>query len=277
MQILNAGNRFFLEGSVSTPEDIDRALELAQSLLPNIENHIAVPIKIDPTITMRIFILELSRRAHEVLGLSWPASVNPLASIQPGLTTFSPSWTLMLKHLATKGQAKILSEPVLSVKNGAKAELSAGGEIPLKIVGRYENKVTWKHYGLKVGIHIHGIAGKFIRTQIATESSQLDESTAVDGVPGIRSNKMSTLIDAREGQAVMLTGLFQSSASKDVEKMPLLGNIPILGELFKSREFRERDSELIVAILPSFGANETSLPLKSARGLEFDKHWHLWD
>ncbi|MBI2604855.1 MAG: hypothetical protein HYW49_02120 [Deltaproteobacteria bacterium] len=275
--ITNAGNRFFLDGNVSAPEDVEQALELAESVIPNVENHLPIPIRIDPTVTVRVFILELSRQAHEALGLSWPAVVNNAIVFSPQGGQIAPSWAASLKHLSAQGHAKVLAEPVIAVKSGSSAELSAGGEIPLRITGKFENKVTWKHYGLKVRLHIAGIAGKHIRTKIDTESSQLDESTAIDGVPGLRSTKMGTEVDVPEGEPVLLTGLFQSSVAKDVEKVPFLGSIPILGELFKSRRFREHESELMIALLPKFGATTISVPLSSAHGLEFDRKWGILD
>lgn len=277
VRVSNAGNRFFLEGTVSAPSDVEHAFEIVQSVLPNIENHLAIPIRVDPTITVRVFILELSRQAHLVLGLSWPTSIQNAFLLSPTAALFSPTWFASLNHLSSNGQARVLAEPMLAVKNGSHAELSAGGEIPIRITGRHENKVIWKHYGLKIKIHVVGVAGKHIRTKIDTQSSQLDEATAVDGVPGLRSTALSTEVDALEGQPILLTGLFQAEAAKDVDKVPLIGNIPLLGELFKSRRFRDRESELLVALLPTFGSQTTTIPLQSLRGLEFDKRWRPLD
>lgn len=277
VQVSNAGNRFFLEGSVGTPEEVAAAFEITRAMIPNIENHLAIPIRVDPTVVIRMFILELSRHAHEELGLSWPASVQKAVLVQPTATLFSPLWTATLKHLSQNGWAKVLAEPMLSVKNRASAELSAGGEIPIRVMTAFENKVLWKYYGLKVRLRIDGIAGKNIRIRVRTESSQLDDATASEGVPGIRSTKLSTEIDAQEGRPILLTGLFQSTISKDVEKVPLIGSLPLIGELFKSRRFREHESELLIALLPSFGPLDTQLPLESLRGLNFDFKWRPLD
>ena len=277
VRVSNAGHRFFLEGTVSAPNDVEHAFEIVQSVLPNIENHLAIPIRVDPTISVRVFILELSRQAHLVLGLSWPTSIQSAFIFSPTAALFSPTWFASLNHLSSNGQARILAEPMLAVKNGSQAELSAGGEIPIRITGRHENKVVWKHYGLKIKIHVVGVAGKHIRTKIDTQSSQLDEATAVDGVPGVRSTAMATEVDALEGQPILLTGLFHSESAKDVDKVPLIGSIPLIGELFKSRRFRDRESELLVALLPTFGAQTTTIPLQSLHGLEFDKRWRPLD
>lgn len=274
LSIINAGNRFFLEGRVNSPSEVDQAIELAQSVLPNIENHVPLPIQLDPTISIRVFMLELSKQAHEELGLSWSHSVPDAILVQtPTGFAFSGAWLATLKHLSTAGKARVLAEPMLSVKNGSSAELSAGGEIPIRITGRFENKVVWKNYGLKLKVKIKGIAGKSIRTQIETQSSHLDEATAVDGVPGIRHNNLNTEVDAVDGTPLLLTGVFQSSSAKDVKKFPILGSIPILGEIFKSRRFREHESEILIALLPSMVSTQVTLPLRSYKGLDFDKKW----
>ncbi|MGE4234044.1 MAG: hypothetical protein AB7F43_12010 [Bacteriovoracia bacterium] len=259
IEVSNMANRFLLEGYASSPEELEFALENVRSIIPNIENQVPIPIRIDPTISMRVFIVELSKHAHEQLGLSWPSSTNSIFQFSlddaKGFS-FGGTWAATLQHLSQSGQAKVLAEPVLWVKNGASAHLSAGGEIPIRVIGRLENSVTWRHYGLKIQLHINGIAGNKIRTKIETESSHLDEATAVDGLPGIRSNKMSTEVDATANVPILLTGVFQSTRAKDIEKVPVLSNIPILGELFKSRRFREHQSELLIALLPSFGAEK---------------------
>lgn len=275
--IENAGNRFFLEGAVSNVIEVEKILSKIQPIIPNIENHIPIPIQIEDTVSIRIFMLELTKHAHEILGLSWPAVVNNAAVVSPKNSVFSPSWNVAIKHLATQGLAKILAEPMLSVKNGSTAEISAGGEIPLKIIGKYENKVMWKKYGLNIRIHVKGISGNYIKTKINTSSSQLDDATSIEGVPGIRSNHLNTEIDVEENHPILLTGIFQSNSAKDIEKIPVIGNIPIIGELFKSRRFANRESELLIAILPQFGQLHANLPLQSHRGLEFDKHWKIND
>ena len=121
VRLSNAGNRFFLEGTVSTPEEVEQAFESAQSVIPNIENHVPLPIRIDPTVMVRIFILELSRQAHQALGLGWPTSTPHAGLFTPTSFTFNPSWMVNLMHLSSNGQAKILAEPSLAVKSGSRA------------------------------------------------------------------------------------------------------------------------------------------------------------
>ena len=277
VEIASAGNRFFLYGSVSNPIEVEQALEAVLPLLPTTENRLPIPIHIEPTVTVRVYLLELSRHAHNELGLGWSLSQNPIARISPLGSAFSTAWDVTLKHLYSKGLARVLAEPMLSVKMGSTAELVAGGEFPIKLTEKFENRVVWRHYGLKLRISIGGIAGNRIRSRIETESSQLDSATAVGGIPGIRENRLSTEIDAIEGEPVLLTGLFQSAAAKDVEKLPILGELPLIGELFKSRDFRSNESELLIALCPTLETVRTKLPLRGVRGIDEDTRWSIQD
>ena len=276
VQIAAAAHRYFLYGSVVDAIEVEQAYETVKPILATVENKLPIPIRIEPTIHLKVYILEINKRSHKELGISWPQNTRDLLTLGVGNSAFRFQWDANLRHLATSGVAKILAEPELAVKLGSEAELSAGGEIPIKLTEKFENKLVWKHYGLKLKVQIPSLSGKFIRTKIETETSHLDAATSVGGTPGIRNNTLKTEIDAEEGKPVLLTGLIQSSSSKDIEKLPILGDIPIIGELFKSRDFRNQESELMIALLPRMEAVITKLPLKT-RYLDADTEWSIHD
>ena len=144
--------------------------------------------------------------------------------------------------------------------------------------GGYSLRMLRKYYGLKLRIQILGVSGRRIRCRVETESSQLDSAVSVGGIPGVRTNHVKTEIDATESEPVLLTGLFQSAASKDVEKLPILGQIPIIGELFKSRGFRNEESELLIALIPYQEMARTSLPLKGREEFQnLSTSWEVTD
>ncbi len=277
VEIAAAGHKFFLYGSVAHPIEVEQAFESVRPLLPTVENRLPIPLRLEPTVTVRVSMLELSRRAHRELGLSWPTGAASFARLGAGGLSWGANWDATLKHLSTHGLARVLAEPMVAVKLGSTAELSAGGEIPIRLTEHFENRLVWKHYGLRLKIQVLGIAGRSIRTKLETESSQLDSATGAGGTPGLRTNRLNTEIDAVEGEAVLLTGLFQASNSKDVEKMPILGDIPILGELFKSRNFRNEESELLIALMPSLQAVRTQLPLQGTGRIDADTSWSWKD
>ena len=87
-------------------------------------------------------------------------------------------------------------------------------------------------------------------TKITTEVSQIDQSVAVMGIPGFLSRRVNTEVSVRDGETIVLSGLLYVTEGKDVTKVPVLGHIPIIGELFKSRSFREQKTELVIFVTP---------------------------
>ena len=92
---------------------------------------------------------------------------------------------------------------------------------------------------------------RYIHTDVAVEVSTIDPSIEVLGIPGFATRKTNTKMTIAEGDTMVIAGLVSREDAKNVDKTPLLGQIPILGELFKSREFRNQETELVILITPS--------------------------
>jgi pilus assembly protein CpaC len=90
-----------------------------------------------------------------------------------------------------------------------------------------------------------------IRTKVGVEVSSVDKAISVLGIPGFASRKTNTEMNVQSGETMIVAGLFSSEDAKTVVKVPGLGSIPILGELFKSRQFRRGESELVVLVTPT--------------------------
>jgi len=130
--------------------------------------------------------------------------------------------------------------------------------------------VEWKTYGIILKLRPQMDQGNRIRTHITAEISTVDHGGGGSDVPGLLTRRVTTNFSTPPGGTVMLSGLVKSEMAKDVAKVPLLGQIPILGELFKSRSFRENNSELAIFITPTevkeFSPDEvTAWQTKSAR------------
>jgi len=110
--------------------------------------------------------------------------------------------------------------------------------------------VEWKTYGIILKIHPTMTEKGRIRTQVNAEVSAVDHGSGTSDVPGFLTRRVSTLFSTPPGETVMLSGLVKSDMAKDVSKVPLLGEIPVIGELFKSRSFRENRTELAIFITP---------------------------
>lgn len=173
-----------------------------------------------------------------------PAKLNILSAIDIGLDA-------QLNLLAQQGKAMMLAEPQLSARSGSKASFLAGGEIPYAVSTRDGTYVQFKTYGVKLDITPrlgqHGV----IRAAISTEVSGIDSSVTTAGGPALLSRKTDTEFNVHAGETIVLSGLLQREVHDDVTKVPLLGDIPILGALFRSKSFQNKETELVVFITPT--------------------------
>jgi pilus assembly protein CpaC len=153
--------------------------------------------------------------------------------------------------LQTKGIARVLAQPKLVTKSGSKAEFLAGGEIPIPIRGSDgELTVEFKQVGVILDFEPVADPDGFINTKINVEVSAVDESVEVLDIPGFISRKTKMEMNVQTGQTMVISGMLQAEDSKAVAKVPGLGSIPIIGELFKSRDFQEKTTELVIFVTP---------------------------
>lgn len=201
-------------------------------------------------------IMEINVGASRQLGIRWPdaLSVKGSYSRDPGgasVFSLGTDFEVNLNMLMADGRARILANPKLVCESGESATFLAGGEIPIVIITPEARTVEWKPYGIILKLSPRMDDGDRIRTQITAEISQIDHASGAAGVPGFLTRRATTFFTTPAGGTVMLSGLVRNEMAKDVAKVPLLGQIPILGELFKSRTFRENQSELAIFITPS--------------------------
>jgi pilus assembly protein CpaC len=142
----------------------------------------------------------------------------------------------------------MLSEPVITVNSRGQAELRVGGEFPVPLKTKNQMSVVWKPYGLSLKIEVPGSGKNLVRTKMAVEVSSIDPSNAIEGIPGIKLNKMDTTVDLRKSRTIFLSGLLEDQRGESLQGLPLLMDIPIFGALFRSRDFQERRTELVIAI-----------------------------
>lgn len=163
---------------------------------------------------------------------------------------------LTLNYLSTKGVANILDETTLITLENKKAEFHAGGTIYLKVQtttdqGVPSTEIQDINYGLQLDIQAKNIVNDdYVSLDITTKSTQIDWTKTVDGIPSFTEKSIKTNVIAGNNTTIILGGLINTQNSKDIEKIPLLGDIPILGYLFTSQAFREGKSELVFFITP---------------------------
>ena len=160
--------------------------------------------------------------------------------------------TSLLKALQERAYARNLAKPVVITRSGEKASFLAGGEVPIvsasvSLTGQNAS-VTYKPFGILFNVTPVLQTDGSIWLKLDLEVSDISESLSYQNVPGFTTRKVKTNIILKDKKYAILSGLVQTKNSKSVEKFPLLGSIPILGELFKSRKFKDDESELWVAV-----------------------------
>lgn len=163
---------------------------------------------------------------------------------------------LTLNYLSSEGVASILDETTLLTLENQDATFLAGGTIYLKIATTTEQGVPTTevrniNYGLQLDIKAENIVNNdFVNLNINTKSTQIDWVNTVDGIPSFTEKSIKTNVVVENLSTIILGGLITSNNSKDIDKIPLLGDIPILGMLFTSKAFRQGQSELVFFITP---------------------------
>lgn len=150
----------------------------------------------------------------------------------------------------TSGLATSLAEPTLTSLSGETASFLAGGEYPYQISnGTQGNSIEFKQYGVQLAFTPTVLGDGRISLRVRPTVSTLDFSIN-SSVPALRSRTAETTVELGSGQAFMIAGLLNNSTNNNVDKMPGLGNIPILGNLFKSRRFLRDETELVIVVTP---------------------------
>lgn len=163
---------------------------------------------------------------------------------------------LVLNYLSSEGVANILDETTLLTLENQDANFHAGGTIYLKVQtttdqGVPSTEIQNINYGLQLDIKAENIVNEqFINLSIITKSTQIDWTNTVDSIPSFTEKSIKTNVVVGDKSTIILGGLISSSNSKDISKIPLLGDIPILGNLFTSKSFKEGKSELVFFITP---------------------------
>jgi pilus assembly protein CpaC len=152
---------------------------------------------------------------------------------------------------------KILAEPTLMALSGQQATFLAGGEFPIPVPSNFGTVgIEFKEFGVGLDFTPTVLDQNKINIIVATEVSELDFTIALQlagyTIPGLDTRKTSTVIELGDGQSFAIAGLLSESTRTSIKKYPLLGDIPILGILFRSNQFQKNETELVIIATPHF-------------------------
>ncbi|WP_341503842.1 pilus assembly protein N-terminal domain-containing protein [Gallaecimonas sp. GXIMD4217] len=153
--------------------------------------------------------------------------------------------------MAEQGEARMLAQPNLATRSGESASFLAGGEFPIPVINSVgATSVEFKEYGIKLDIEPNVDGQGNIISHVKAEVSSIDPSLAVDDIPAMLTRRTESVINVKDNETMVISGLVNSEMSKTVSKFPFLGDIPVLGELFKSRDFRDKKTEMVIFVTP---------------------------
>jgi pilus assembly protein CpaC len=197
-----------------------------------------------------------------------PSGLNIRSGINLGLGA-------TLQALAQEGKTAILAEPQLSARSGSRASFLAGGEIPYSVSSPDGTTILFKSYGVKLDILPQVGAGGNIRATIEAEVSNIDGSVTTQFGPALLTRKTSTEFNVRGGETIVLSGLIQREQSSNVDKVPGLGDLPVIGALFRSKRFLNRETELVVFVTPTVIGADSEVNLSRIEATERRIEHHL--
>lgn len=283
IQVSASGNTVTLSGNAKDPNSVDRAIDIAHGTGATVIDNLVAPPAVQ--VLLKVRFAEINRTAL----LAWAAqfhTVNPqdlngntanyLGDIAASsgdntihflMNNFGANLETFIRLATQKGDLRTLSEPNLMTLPAKEATFLAGGEFPYPSVqGTGSNAVTiaFKEFGIRLRFTPNIQRNGAIRLKVAPEVSSLDFANAVqiNGfiLPALRTRRAETDVELRQGQYLMIAGLLDNETTRNLTKIPLLGDIPILGELFKSHDIRDRRTELLVVVSPELVQASDSAP-----------------
>lgn len=174
----------------------------------------------------------------------------PLTRSFTALSVLNMGLNAQLNLMEQNGTATILAQPTLSARSGSKATFLAGGEFPYSVSNVNGTTILFKPYGIRLDIEPRVDHNGVIRAKILSEVSDIDTSISTISGPALRTRKTETEFNVMEGGTIVLSGLLKRDASTSIDKVPFLGDIPVLGALFRSKRFQNNETELVVFVTP---------------------------
>ncbi|GFO55335.1 pilus assembly protein CpaC [Geomonas sp. Red276] len=217
-------------------------------------NLAGAPVSATTTIS-RTTSTETSAPGINANGPSGLGGFDPLSAFQVGVSYFPGGVGAVLQALSTKGLAKILAEPNLMVKSGQEGDFLAGSKIPYNVLvstgGAATSSIVFETVGVKLRFKPEVLENGAINLKIdPAEVSSISGTLSVNGYPIIDTRDVRTSVQLKDGESLVLAGLLQEEQIKTMSKIPVLGDIPILGALFRSTDSERREKELVFFITP---------------------------
>ena len=254
-----------LSGTVSGNTTMDKILAVSERFAPGLVTNL-MSVEGSQQVMLRVRFIEVKRSILKNMGFNFKifegdfsfTSGNTFASntaladfgavALTGGTLGAVGIDALLNALESKGLTKTLAEPNLIALSGDTASFLAGGEFPVQTVSEDQTQIEFKPFGVRLSFTPTVLDNGLINLIVSPEVSAVDFSVAVGGTPGLTVRRATTTIELRDGQSFAIAGLLQDDFSDTIDQIPLLGDIPILGALFRSSQFQKNETELVIIV-----------------------------
>ena len=282
IRVVKVNKTVILEGTVNDQYQRARAEKIAAAYGDKVVNllEIAKPIQIK----IEAKIVEINRTKTDKLGLQYFSGTN---STSPGIFFAGQSQSntgstamagnfgnyapvnAQINLLIQNGFAKLLSQPNMVTLSGEKANILVGGQIPVPVSNMAgQVSIEWKDYGIKLEISPEASLDGIITSKVKAEVSAMEWNNPTTKIklgsnieiPSIRMRKAETAIALASGQTMAIGGLIAHDITRDVIKLPFLGDLPVLGQLFRSTSFIKGETELILLVTPTIVDPQALVP-----------------
>ncbi len=273
VNVVSIDGAIILSGTVATASDAENARRVTARFIvegDEVINRLAVT---EPNqVNLRVQIAEVRRNVLNKFGVNMDVlldSSNIVLGVFSNFTALTTNATTafgsgsigsvdingVINALADDGLITILSEPNLTALSGETASFHSGGQFPIETsqitaAGNTIVDIVFYDFGISLEFTPTVIGGSRINLRVLPEVSTLDFSVARNGVPGLSTRRADTTIELASGQSFVVAGLLSEASSENLHKTPGIGDIPILGDLFKSEQFQRDETELIIVVTP---------------------------
>jgi len=300
IRLSQANGSVVMSGSVANTATAAQAQSVVEAAGFKTVNMLSTPVKGTAQVQLQVRVAEVSRNKMRDLGTSYaynggssgvyansgggPSSLKDFTNgILSG--SFSSALNLfvvggntlsMIRALQQQGALRELAEPNLIAMDGQQASFLAGGEFPVPVVqgggDRSSVSIIFKEYGVRLNFKPTIVDEDHIRLELEPEVSTIDFANGVkfDGflIPGLRTRRAKTGVELRDGQSFALAGLLDNSETRNLSKIPVLGDIPVLGSLFRSKSFQKNETELMFIVTANLVKPVNRDDLPQMRGID---------
>ena len=269
VEVRTANDGIVLSGTVSSIAKLDRALELAERYAPDRVSNL-MNVGGSQQVMLKVRFAEMSRSVSKNIATNLDFGYSgdnisvggtgfndldeaPSGRFGAGFNIGGAEFSLMIDALENKGVVRTLAEPNLTALSGQQASFLAGGEVPIP-VNAEDNKVTvdYKKFGVEMTFTPRVVDRDLINLELQTAVSEIDPAASYDlgliRIPGFSKRETITTVQMRDGESFAIAGLLSEGYQDTVAQVPFIGDLPVLGALFRSSGFQKDQTELVVII-----------------------------